>query len=87
MAAIVLDEHRNRFRSDADFDFIVSLFEQAAEEADMTPVWAKKRHLATLLSPANARSLVRDRMLQRILDDPSLLDDVRDRLENDEIVD
>ena len=87
MRAIVLDEHRNRFRSDADFDFFVSLFEGATDEPDLTAVWAKKRHLASLLSPAQTRSLVQHRMLQRILDDPSLLDDVRDRLENDDIVD
>jgi hypothetical protein len=87
MAPIILDEHRDRFRSDADFDFIVSLFEAVAKEPQLTPVWAKKRHLATLLSPASAKSLVQDRMLQCILDNPSLLDDVRNRLENEELVD
>ena len=86
MTAISLDDHRGLFRSEADFDFFVSLFKGAAEGAEMTPVLANQRHLVTLLSPANTTSLVQDLMLRRILGNPSILDDIKDRIENDEIV-
>lgn len=64
-------------------DYIKSLF----EVQDDTVVWVGKRHVSTLLCPANARKLVKERMIRRILDNPALLDEVRDRLENDDIVD
>ena len=86
MPAIILDEHRELFRSDADFEQFVSLLENAGESPEVTPVWANKRHLAMLLSPAQTKAIVQDRMLQRILERPSLLDNIRERLENDEIV-
>ena len=86
MAAISLAEHRGLFPSESDFDFFASLFKGATEGADMTPLWANHQHLATLLSPANAASLVQDRTIQRIVDEPSILAEVTDRIENDEIV-
>lgn len=85
MNAIVLDEHRSRFRSEADFEFFVSLF--APTEKGLISVWAKKRHLATLLTPEDVKSLAQKRALQNILESPSLLDEVRDRLETDDIID
>jgi len=85
MAAFVLDDYRALFRSEADFDRFLPLIEGATSESEMTPVWGKKSHLATLLSRTQAKALVQERMLQRILDDPSLLDEMKDRLENDEL--
>jgi hypothetical protein len=87
MTAIILDEHRNLFRSDADFERFVSLLEGGGGNAEMVSIWANKRHLATLLSPAQTKTLVQARMLQRILERPSVLDEMRDRIEKDEIVD
>ena len=87
MTAIILDDHRNLFRSDADFDQFVALFEGAGESPAATPVWGKKRHLATLFWPADANTHLQDRMLRRIIESPEMLDELRDRLENDEVVD
>jgi hypothetical protein len=86
MVALMLDEHRSMFRSDADFDRFVSLLEAAGGQTEMTPVWAKQRHLVTLLSQTQVHALVREKMLQTILDNPSLLDEMKDRLENDPVV-
>ena len=86
MSAIVLDDHRNLFRNDADFDHFVSIFQNATQDSEMKPIWAKKRHLATLLSPAEAKTLVQNRMLKRILGQPTLLDEMKSCLENDDIV-
>jgi hypothetical protein len=86
MAVLSLDAHRSLFRSEADFDKFVSLMETATAEAGSTPVWAKSRHLATLISREQAKALVQDRILRSILDNPGMLDELKDRLENDEIV-
>ncbi len=86
MSTIILDEHRGLFRSDTDFEQFVALFEGAGGSAVMTPVWGRKKHLATLVSPANAATFVQEQMVQRILQRPALLDEISDRLTNDEIV-
>ena len=86
MEAIVLNEQRHLFRGEAEYNQFVSLFENAGKRTGMTTVWAEKRHLVTLLSPAETKTLVQGRMLQRILDCPSILDEMRDRLENDDVV-
>lgn len=86
MATLVLDEYRELFRDESAYDRFVSDIEHAMANPEITVVWAKKQYLGTLLSPTNAKSLIRDRMLQRILDRPSLLDEMKDRIENDDIV-
>lgn len=86
MAAIVLDAHRNLFRDNAAFDQFVALFQEDPNHPGFTPVWAKQKHLTILLSPTNAKELVQDRMLRRMLEQPSLLDEMKNRLESDDIV-
>lgn len=82
MPNLILEEKLSRF-SPEDRLYIASLFEVQVD----TSVWTEDRHVSTLLSPANAKKLVQERMIRRILENPALLDEVQDRLENDEIVD
>src|SRR4051794_23691599 len=78
---IVLDDYRSLFRSDADFEKFMNVFEAAILSGLMTPVIGKERHLATLVSPAVAKRHVQDRMLLKILEKPALLEEMKDRLE------
>lgn len=87
MAAIILDAHRNLFRDDAAFDQFVALFQEDPSHPGFTPVWAKQKHLTILVSPTNAKKLVQDRMLQQMIEQPSLLDEMKTRLESDDVVD
>ena len=87
MSAIILDDHRGLFRSDTDFEQFVALFEGSGGRAEMTSVWGRQKHLATLVPPATPNTFVKDRIFKAILERPSMLDEVRDRLVNDEIVD
>jgi hypothetical protein len=83
---VVLDDYRGLIRSDADFEKFIDVFEAAILSGLMTPIFGKERHLAMLVSPAAAKRHVQDRMLLRMLEKPALLDEMKDRLENDEIV-
>jgi hypothetical protein len=64
-------------------DFILSLFDVEQEKV----VYANKKHVSAPLKPADAIKLVQERMISRIIDNPAILDEIRDRLENDAIVD
>ena len=64
-------------------EYVISLF----KVQDDTAVWDEAKHVSTLLSAENARKLVEERMIRRILDNPSILDEIRTRLETDDIVD
>ncbi len=88
MSNIFLDEKLSDPASLIQFsaeqrDYVASLF----EVQDDTAVWIGQRHVSTLLSTENARKLVKERMIRRILENPALLDEVQDRLQNDDIVD
>ena len=86
MSAIILDEYRELFRSEADFERFTAVLEAAGTTPEMTSVWANKRHLATLLAPGEARLMVRQRMTQRLLDEPALLDRLKQALTAEEVV-
>jgi hypothetical protein len=87
MSVLVLEQYKSLFRNEESFNQFISLLEESGSRAETVPVWGKSRHLATLVSPSDAKTLVQERILRRIIENPGLLDEVRDRLENDPIVD
>ena len=85
MKPIVLDECRPLFRDDARYEeFVTWLIVKLGH--DFSLVIAGQRVLGSVLSPGATKEVLYDRMIQRISESPSILDDIKDRLENDEIV-
>ncbi len=85
MTPLVLDECRPLFRDDARYDeFVTWLIEKLGH--DFSPVIAGQNVLGSILSPEATKEVLYDRMIARISESPSILDDIKDRLENDEII-
>src|SRR5207248_1499416 len=74
-AVLILDAYRDLFRNDAAFEKFISLFGTATDENGIAPVVAKNHHLATVMSPKQARELLAARILDRIVEKPGLLDE------------
>jgi hypothetical protein len=85
MMPIVLDECRPLFRDDGRYEEFVAWLAKKLGK-DFSPVLAGQKVLGSVLSPEATKEVLYDRMIQRISGSPSILDDIRDRLENDEIV-
>jgi hypothetical protein len=86
MNPLILDDYRSLFRDDASFDRFVQAV-SARLEHDLSPVISKERVLGAILSPEATKEVLYERMIRRISDAPEILDQIRDRIENDEIVD
>lgn len=84
MSPLVLDECKSLFRDDAGYEEFVSWLINKLGH-DFSPVIAGKNVLGSVLSPEATKEVLYDRMIQRISESPSILDEIKDRL-NDEIV-
>jgi hypothetical protein len=86
MMPLVLDECKPYFRDETCYEeFVTWLISKLGH--DFSPVIARQRVLGSLLSAEATKEILYDRMIQRISESPTILDDIKDRLENDEIVD
>ena len=86
MNPLVLDEYRNLFRDDSCFDHFVKSVSDRLEQ-DLLPIILKERVLGAILSPEATKEMLYERMIRRISQSPEILDKLKDRIENDEIVD
>ena len=86
MAAIILDDHKELFRSEADFEKFVSILGAAGGSRISTSLWVNRRYLATLMPHMNPQEAVRERMDIRIAEEPELLDEIINRLKEDDFV-
>ena len=87
MASIILDDHKELFRSETDFEAFVSIVKAAGNQGKSTLVWANQHCVASLGSPIDHKAQVHERMRIRLAEEPELLDDVTDRHKHDEVVD
>ena len=86
MAAIILDDHKELFRSEADFEKFVSILGIAGESRISTSLWVNRQYLASLMPYMNPQEAVRERMDIRIAEEPELLDEIINRLKEDDFV-
>jgi len=86
MHPLVLDKHRNLFRDDESFGQFVQILTDRLSQ-DFSPVLSEQRVLGAVLSPEATKEVLYERMIRRISDSPQVLDEIRDRIENDQIVD
>ena len=86
MRSLILDEHRNLFKDQESFDqFLQILATNLGQDSSL--VLSGGRVLGTVLSPEATKEILYERMIRGISKSPEVLDEIRDRIENDEIVD
>lgn len=86
MQRLVLDEHKNLFRDEESFDQFVKVLTNLLGQ-DFSPVIAEETVLGAVLSPEATKEVLYERMIRKISSSPEVLDEIRDRIENEEIVD
>jgi len=86
MNALILEEYRDLFRDQEAFAKFVEEVRGKLEN-DFSPILLGSEVLGAFVSPEAAKEVIYERIIGRIAKEPKLLDDIKDRLENDEIVD
>jgi hypothetical protein len=85
-----LEDYRDLFVSDEALERFAEVLEQSAQE-DGIPLWMyRQRHLLTGLSPEATDRFFSDRILQRFVRNPAMLDTVVKRIREmtpDDLVD
>jgi hypothetical protein len=82
MALIALEAYRNLFADDAAMAAFADVLVQATKEGDTPLVTFANQHIATALSRQATERLLSDRILQRFVEKPELLDKFVARLQN-----
>lgn len=66
---------------------VVQLIRDASLQDGMQTVLYGDEFIGTVLAPNMIREVIQDRILKRFSESPKLLDELRDRLESEDIVD
>lgn len=86
MNPLVLDEHRALFKDDESFGQFIQILASRLGQ-DFSPVISNEKVLGAVLSPEATKEVLYERMIRRLSKSPKILDELRDRIESDEIVD
>ena len=86
MPVLVLDELKGLFKDETSFHTLVQRFRDALANNAMPQVLTDKEILFTAVSPEATQDLLCERIVSRLSENPSLLDEIEGGL-NDEIVD
>lgn len=81
-----LDQFRELFKDEAAFESFAKAFTDSLQH-DLCPIFVHSELVGTTLSPAGTKNVLFDRMMHRALKNPDLLNELTDRIENDDIVD
>jgi hypothetical protein len=87
MTLIKLDQHKRLFRDEASYNQFIQLFRDAFTEGQTPMVIDDENVLFAAISNQAATEMLAERILDRLGENPSLMDDLTNRLENDPIVD
>jgi hypothetical protein len=80
MSLIAIESYRTLFANEAAMAQFADVLEKATAEDDTPLVTFKERHIATALSPAATERVLSDRILQRFVKRPELLESFVQRL-------
>jgi len=88
MTLIHLGSMKHLFKDEACYREFEQSIRDGLAKGDM-PMFLTETDevLFTAISPESTKEVLCNRILQRMGENPSLIDDLRDRIENDEIVD
>jgi len=85
-STIKLDDYRDLFRDSESFSKFINAFRKASS-GDLTMLMASNEVVGSVMSPQATKDVIYDRMIQRMASKPGLLEEIADRIDNDEIVD
>lgn len=87
--ATLIRLNKGLFKDEASYQEFLGTFQEALSGGNLPMVLPSDTDevLFTAISPELTKQVLCDKILQRFGENPSLMDELRDRLENDKIVD
>lgn len=86
MAVINLDKYEGLFKDAGSFQSFVLSFKSDLG-SDLSPIVANHEVVGAIVSPEATKDVLCARLAKKLSDCPGILDEIRDRLEHDDIVD
>jgi hypothetical protein len=86
MAVINLDKYEGLFKDPTSFQNFVSDFTSDLS-SDLVPVIANHEVVGAIVSREATKDVLCARLVKKLSECPQILDEIKDRIENDEIVD
>ena len=87
MRPVQLSEYAQLFRDEHSYSEFVRLFSASLDDDEVQVVFAGSQLLCTVMGPDAVREIMQQRILKRFAEQPDLLDELRDRLGDDYLVD
>ena len=87
MKTLQLNQYADLFRDKNAYDEFVNLFTASVEADEWGMIFADTEFVCTVMGPEGMREIMQRRILNRFADQPDLLDELRERLESDDLVD
>jgi hypothetical protein len=87
MKALQLNDYSNLFRSDEAYREFVRLLVQSLDQDELKVIFADTEVVCTVVGPSAVRDIMQHRIIKRFAEQPDLLDELRERLEDGDLVD
>ena len=84
---IQLSDFKSLFKSDSAYEEMIQMLESRVENEDIQLVSTDNKVLFTAVPFNSMKEFLCARIVNRFAESPELIDELRDRIENDEIVD
>ena len=82
MTKINLAQHKDHFRSEADYKAVVSLLGSLRTNGHTATLWDDEQLLVTVVASPDAKPTTQEHFLKRVMEEPKILDELTDRIEN-----
>jgi len=87
MKPLQLNDCSNLFKDEKAYQEFVRLLTESVTTDELRVVFADSGLVCAVMGPSAIRELMRHRILKRFADQPDLLDELRDRIQEDDLVD
>lgn len=86
MNPLILDQHRGLFKDSASYEAFIQILTEGLGH-DLSPIMSDQHVLGAVLSAEATKEMLYERVIKRLSQRPELFDEIKSRIENDEIVD
>ena len=87
MKAMQLNQYSNLFRDKAAYQEFVRLLGESLEDDELHIVLSDSDVVCTVMGTETVKEIMQHRILKRFAEQPDLLDELRDRLQDTDLVD
>ena len=87
MKALQLTEYTRLFRDENSYREFVRLLIESLDQEELRVIFSDSDVVCTVIGPAAVKEIMQHRIIKRFAEQPDLLDELRERLGDDDLVD